>query len=150
MYIPTIELPILLQENMWIFGRIPGGIYKSLTDTRMWKLELRPRKSFPGIHKWDIHSRNGEPKVANRFVHHQQTDGWIKTKHSQVIGAEQLSRRSTMLNLLPLPSSENYGQFGLLYHRYCMRSYEKSGCFPFYFKKPDVFPLLAVQASLSC
>ncbi len=35
LYIPTIGLPILLL-----------GIYKSLTDTRMWKLGLRPCKFF--------------------------------------------------------------------------------------------------------
>ncbi len=50
LYIPKIDLPILLQE---ICGTILG-IYKSLTDRRMQKLELRgraiPRK---GIHKWD-------------------------------------------------------------------------------------------------
>jgi hypothetical protein len=39
--IPTIDLPILLQE---ICGPILG-ICKSLTDTRMWKLGLRPRNS---------------------------------------------------------------------------------------------------------
>jgi hypothetical protein len=37
LYIPTIDLPNLLQE---ICGPILG-IYKSLTDTRMWKLGLR-------------------------------------------------------------------------------------------------------------
>jgi hypothetical protein len=31
------------------------GIYKSLTDTWMWKLGLRPRNSQKGIHKWDFH-----------------------------------------------------------------------------------------------
>ncbi len=40
-YIPTIDLPILLQE---ICGLIQD-IYKSLTDTWMWKLGLRPRNS---------------------------------------------------------------------------------------------------------
>ncbi len=30
------------------------GIYKSLTDTWMWKLGLRPRNSRKGIHKWDF------------------------------------------------------------------------------------------------
>jgi hypothetical protein len=30
LYIPMIDLPILLQENMWT---ISGNIYKSLTDT---------------------------------------------------------------------------------------------------------------------
>ncbi len=38
-YIPTIDLPILLQE---LCGPILGK-YKSLTDTWMWKLGLRPR-----------------------------------------------------------------------------------------------------------
>ncbi len=38
LYISTIGLPILLQENM--------GIYKSLTDTWMWKYGLMPRNSF--------------------------------------------------------------------------------------------------------
>jgi hypothetical protein len=41
LYIPTIDLPILLQE---ICGPILG-IYKSLTDTRMWKQGQRPRNS---------------------------------------------------------------------------------------------------------
>jgi hypothetical protein len=41
LYIPTIDLPILLQE---ICGPILG-IYKSLTDTWMWKFGLRPRHS---------------------------------------------------------------------------------------------------------
>ncbi len=31
------------------------GIYKSLTDIWMWKLGLRLRNSFLGIHKWDLH-----------------------------------------------------------------------------------------------
>jgi hypothetical protein len=30
LYVPTIGLPILLQENMWTN---PGNVYKSLTDT---------------------------------------------------------------------------------------------------------------------
>ncbi len=41
LHIPTIDLPILLQE---ISGPIMG-IYESLTDTWMWKLGLRPRNS---------------------------------------------------------------------------------------------------------
>jgi hypothetical protein len=41
LYIPTTDLPILLQE---ICGTILG-IYKSLTYIRMWKLELSPRNS---------------------------------------------------------------------------------------------------------
>jgi hypothetical protein len=41
LYISRISLPILLQE---ICGLILG-IYKSLTDTEMWKLVLRPRNS---------------------------------------------------------------------------------------------------------
>jgi len=46
LYIPTIDLPILLQE---ICGPIMG-IYKSLTDTCMWGLRgAIPRK---GIQKW--------------------------------------------------------------------------------------------------
>ncbi len=40
--IPTIDLPILLQGNRC--GPILG-IYRSLTDTWMWKLGLRPRNS---------------------------------------------------------------------------------------------------------
>ncbi len=43
-YIATTGLPILLQENM----RTDPGNGKSLTDKFMWKLELRPRNSFPG------------------------------------------------------------------------------------------------------
>ncbi len=41
LYISTIDLPILLQE---ICGPTQG-IYKSLTDTWMWKLGLRPCNS---------------------------------------------------------------------------------------------------------
>jgi hypothetical protein len=49
LYIPTIGLPILLQENRW--GLIVG-IYRSLKDTLMWKMGLRPRKiPFLGKHK---------------------------------------------------------------------------------------------------
>ncbi len=40
--IPTIGLPILLQGNMWTD---PIGVFRSLTDTWMWKLRLRPRNS---------------------------------------------------------------------------------------------------------
>jgi hypothetical protein len=43
LYIPTINLPILLQANT-VCGPILG-INKSATDTRMWKLGLRPRNS---------------------------------------------------------------------------------------------------------
>jgi hypothetical protein len=41
LYIPTIDQPILLQEICGLILRI----YKSLTDTRVWKLGLRPRNS---------------------------------------------------------------------------------------------------------
>jgi hypothetical protein len=41
LYIPTMGLPFLLEE---ISGPIMG-IYKSLTDTLMWKLGLRLRNS---------------------------------------------------------------------------------------------------------
>jgi hypothetical protein len=41
LYIPTMELPFLLEE---ICGPILG-IYKSLIDTWMWRLGLRPRNS---------------------------------------------------------------------------------------------------------
>ncbi len=41
MYIPTMGLPFLLEE---VCGPMLG-IYKSLTDTWMWKLGLRPRNS---------------------------------------------------------------------------------------------------------
>jgi hypothetical protein len=41
LYIPTMGLPVLLEE---ICGLIVG-IYKSLKDTWMWKLGLRPRYS---------------------------------------------------------------------------------------------------------
>ncbi len=54
LYIPTIGLPILLQEYRWTG---PGNIYsKSLTDTPMWKLGLRPRNSFSvnTYRKWDL------------------------------------------------------------------------------------------------
>jgi hypothetical protein len=40
-YISTVDLPILLQENMWT----DPENYKSLNDTRMLKLGLRPRNS---------------------------------------------------------------------------------------------------------
>ena len=42
LYIPMISLPILLQENRWTYR---GNIYKSLTDTWMLKLRLRPHYS---------------------------------------------------------------------------------------------------------
>ncbi len=42
LYISRIGLPILLQGNVWTD---PGNIYKSLTDTWMWKMGLRPRYS---------------------------------------------------------------------------------------------------------
>ncbi len=45
LYISMIDLPILLLE---ICGPILG-IYQSLTDTRMWKLRLRPGNS----QKWN-------------------------------------------------------------------------------------------------
>jgi hypothetical protein len=41
LYIPMISLPILLEE----ICRPILGLYKSLTDTCMWKLGLRPRYS---------------------------------------------------------------------------------------------------------
>jgi hypothetical protein len=47
--------------------------------------------SFLGIHKWDIRCRSGESKVANGLVHHQQTDGWIKTNNFLVAVAVQYS-----------------------------------------------------------
>ncbi len=50
LYIPTIGLPILLQE---ICGLIPE-IYKSLTDTWMWKLGLKARNYFSGNTKMGI------------------------------------------------------------------------------------------------
>ncbi len=50
-YIPTIGLPILLQEYMWTD---PGKI-KTLTDTWMLKLGLRGHTIlFLGIHKWNF------------------------------------------------------------------------------------------------
>ncbi len=47
MYIPLICRPILLQENMWT----NVGIYRSLTETWMWKLGLQQRNSFSRKHK---------------------------------------------------------------------------------------------------
>jgi hypothetical protein len=41
LYIPTLGLPFLLEE----ICRLILGIYKSLKDTLMWKLGLRPRYS---------------------------------------------------------------------------------------------------------
>jgi hypothetical protein len=46
LYISRIGLPILLQGKMWT------GIYKSLTDTRMWKFGLTSQSK--GIFKWDF------------------------------------------------------------------------------------------------
>jgi hypothetical protein len=43
-YIPSIGLSILLQENSVSIV----GIYKLLTDTLMWKLGLRPHRFFSG------------------------------------------------------------------------------------------------------
>jgi hypothetical protein len=42
---PGKELPILLQVNRWAKN---VEIYRSLTDTRMWKLGLRQSNSFSG------------------------------------------------------------------------------------------------------
>jgi hypothetical protein len=50
LYIPTINLPILLQE----ICELILGIYKSLTDTLMCKLGLRQLNSQKEIHKWDF------------------------------------------------------------------------------------------------
>ncbi len=52
LYIPIIGLPILLEE----ICRLILGLCKSLTDTWMWKLGLRPRCSQKRInkHKWDF------------------------------------------------------------------------------------------------
>ena len=50
LFIPTIDLPILLQE---ICGPLLG-IFKSLTDTWRWKLGLRPCNSRKGIHKFSL------------------------------------------------------------------------------------------------
>jgi hypothetical protein len=62
-------LPIPTEINLWEIYIFPGlvclfccmeicgqilGIYKSLTDTWMWKLGLRPRNSQKGILKWDF------------------------------------------------------------------------------------------------
>jgi len=41
LYIPTMGLPVLLEEIV----KLVLGIYKSLKDTWMWKLGLRPRYS---------------------------------------------------------------------------------------------------------
>ncbi len=49
LYIPTMGLPFLLEE---ICGPILGQ-YKSLTDTWMWKLGLRPRNFQEIIHTWN-------------------------------------------------------------------------------------------------
>jgi hypothetical protein len=47
LYIPRIRLPILLQE----IGGLIVEIYRSLTDTGMWKVGLRPWKYILEIHK---------------------------------------------------------------------------------------------------
>jgi hypothetical protein len=44
-YIPTMGLPVLLEE----ICRLTLGIYESLKDTWMWKLGLWPRNPFLGI-----------------------------------------------------------------------------------------------------
>ncbi len=44
LYIPRISPHTFLQQNRQIIV----GIYNSLTETWMWKLGLRPRKSFSG------------------------------------------------------------------------------------------------------
>ncbi len=58
LYISRIGLTIMLQPNMWTD---PGNIYKSLTDTRMWKLGTEaaqfPQKEyisgiFVAVHAW--------------------------------------------------------------------------------------------------
>ena len=53
LYIPTIGLPILLQENM----RTDLGIIIILTGTWAWKLGLRQSNSFSGntYSKWTFH-----------------------------------------------------------------------------------------------
>jgi hypothetical protein len=52
LYFPRIGLPILLRK---ICGPILGiRIYKSFTDTLMWKLGLDRAIRFLGIHKWDF------------------------------------------------------------------------------------------------
>jgi hypothetical protein len=70
LYNPKTDLPILLQD---IWGPILG-IYKSLTDTWMWKLGLRSRNSQKKIHKWNC--RCSVPRrstmgtgVEYRFAH---------------------------------------------------------------------------------
>ncbi len=55
LYIPTIDLPNLLQETR---GQILG-IYKLLTDTRMWKLGLGRAIPRKGIHEWDFRCSAG-------------------------------------------------------------------------------------------
>jgi hypothetical protein len=40
------------------------GIYKSLTDTLMWKLGLKPRNSQKRNHKWDFPCSGGLSRVA--------------------------------------------------------------------------------------
>ncbi len=51
LYIPTISVCLFCRRK--ICGPIPGK-YKSLTDTRMWKLGWKPHNSLSGIHKWDF------------------------------------------------------------------------------------------------
>ncbi len=50
LYITMIGLPILLEE----ICRPILGLYKSLTDTWMWILGLRPCNSQKNINKWDF------------------------------------------------------------------------------------------------
>ncbi len=84
-YIPTIGLPILLQD----ICRPLLGIYKSLTDTWMWKLLFRaiPRK---GIHKWDFLA------VRNETVH-----SWISASGQAPPGVNCLGRTAVQRSLVP-------------------------------------------------
>jgi hypothetical protein len=50
LYITTIGLPILLQENMWT----DPTNYKSLTDTLNVEIGTEAPLPFVGAHKWDL------------------------------------------------------------------------------------------------
>ncbi len=61
LYILTIGLPILLKKNT-VCGLILE-IYKSLTDTWMWKLGLGPRNSFSGNTKMEFLLQCEDPEL---------------------------------------------------------------------------------------
>jgi hypothetical protein len=83
LHIPTINLPILLQE---IWGHILG-LHKTLTDTWMWKLGLRLRNFHKGIHKWDFPCSAVHPLSSKIEMVAKKKDFLFFTDHSkQTVG----------------------------------------------------------------